>query len=161
MKHFELTEENQELINDLFEESGYTNYMQLKLIGTAKSKEVIKVARPNDVAKYVGHLPDDVVTIIVYEEAFDRLDEKNKKLIVKNALATIQYDSEKDKISIGVPQITVTIGGRQAFGNELVDACEMGVLAIQQIEDEKKQLKEEEKIRKANERALKKQRGNG
>ncbi len=160
MKHFELTEENQDLINGLFEEIGYSNYMQLKLIGVAKSKEMIKVARPNDVAKYVGHLPDDVVTIIVYEDAFDRLDEKSKKLLVKDALATIQYDSEKDKISIGAPQIVVTVGGRQMYGDELVNASEMAVLAIQQIEEEKKELKEEEKARKAAERASKKQKNN-
>lgn len=160
MKHFELSEENEQLFSDLFRETGYDNYMQLKLIGTAKSKEVIKVARPNDVAKYVGHLPDDVVTIIVYEEAFDRLDEKNKKLLVKDALAMIQYDSEKDKISIGVPQIVVTVGGRQMFGDELINAAEMAVLAIQQIEDEKQELKEAEKARKAAEKAAKKQKNN-
>ena len=160
MKHFELSEENEQLFSDLFSETGYDNYMQLKLNGTAKSKEVIKLARPNDVAKYVGHLPDDVVTIIVYEEAFDRLDEKNKKLLVKDALAMIQYDSEKDKISIGVPQIVVTVGGRQMFGDELINAAEMAVLAIQQIEDEKQELKEAEKARKAAEKAAKKQKNN-
>jgi len=157
MKHFELTEENQQLFNDLFEETGYSNYMQLKLIGTPKSKEVIKVARPNEVAKYVGHLPDDVVTIIVYEEAFDHLDEKNKKLLIKDALNVITYDSEKDKISIGVPQIVVTVGGRQTYGDDLINASEMAVLAIQQIEDEKREAKEEEKARKAAEKAAKKQ----
>lgn len=160
MKHFELTEENQQLFIDLFDETGLNNYMQLKLIGIAKSKEVIKVAKPNDVAKYVGHLPDDMVTIIVYEEAFDRLDEKNKKLLISDALNMITYDGEKDKIGIGVPQIVVTVGGRQKYGDELINASEMGVLAIQQIEDEKQQAKEEEKARKAAERAAKKQRNN-
>lgn len=157
MKHFELSEENQQLIDDLFQETGYSNYMQLKLIGAAKAKEVIKVARPNDVAKYVGHLPDDVVTVIVYEEAFDRLDEKNKKLLVNDALSVIQYDSEKDKISIGTPQIVVTVGGRQMFGDDLINAAEMAVTMIAQIEEEKKELKEAEKARKAAEKAAKKQ----
>lgn len=160
MKHFELTEENQQLFIDLFDETGLNNYMQLKLIGIAKSREVIKVAKPNDVAKYVGHLPDDMVTIIVYEEAFDRLDEKNKKLLIRDALNMITYDSEKDKISIGVPQIVVTVGGRQKYGDDLINASEMGVLAIQQIEDEKQQAKEEEKARKAAEKAAKKQKNN-
>ena len=48
MKHFELTEENQQLFNDLFEETGYSNYMQLKLIGTPKSKEVVRLLRLQD-----------------------------------------------------------------------------------------------------------------
>jgi hypothetical protein len=134
--------------------------MQLRLVGTPKSKEVIKVCRPTDLTKHFGHLPDDVVTIIVYEEAFDRLDENNKKLLIHDALNMITYDSEKDKIGIGVPQIVVTVGGRQKYGDDLINASEMGVLAIQQIEDEKQQAKEEEKARKAAEKAAKKQRKN-
>ena len=93
----------------------------------------------------------------MYEEAFDHLDEKNKKLLIKDALNVITYDSEKDKISIGVPQIVVTVGGRQTYGDDLINASEMAVLAIQQIEDEKREAKEEEKARKAAEKAAKKQ----
>lgn len=157
MKTFDLTEENQQLFTELFEETGYHNYMQLRLIGVAKSKDVITVNRPNAVAKHVGHLADDVVTILVYEDAFDRLDEKNKKLLIRDAFNLISYDDEKDKISIGTPMITVTIAGRQKWGDELINASEMAVMMIQQIEDEKKALKEEEKARKAAEKAAKKQ----
>ena len=157
MKTFDLTEENQELFNTLFEEIGYTNYMQLRLIGVAKSKEIITVNRPNAVAKHVGHLPDDVVTILVYEEAFDRLDEKNKKLLIEDAFNLISYDDEKDKISIGAPMITVTVEGRRKWGDDLINCAEIAVAAIQQIEEEKKALKEEEKARKAAEKAAKKQ----
>lgn len=156
MKTFDLTDENQQLFNDLFSEIGLDNYMQLKLIGVAKSKEVITVNRPNAVAKHVGHLTDDVVTILVYEEAFDRLDLKNKTLLIKDAYNLISYDSEKDKISIGAPLITVTVSGRQKWGDELINAAEIAVAAIEQIEEEKKALKEEEKARKAAEKASKK-----
>lgn len=157
MKTFDLTEENQELFNNLFEETGYNNYMQLRLIGLAKSKDVITVNRPNAVAKHVGHLPDDVVTILVYEDAFDRLDDKNKRLLIKDAFNLISYDSEKDKITIGTPMITVTVNGRQMWGDELINAAEIGVMAIQQIEEEKREAREEEKARKAAEKAAKKQ----
>ena len=157
MKTFDLTEENQNLFNDLFEETGYHNYMQLRLIGVAKSKDVITVNRPNAVAKHVGHLPDDVVTILVYEDAFDRLDDKNKRLLIKDAFNLISYDSEKDKITIGTPMITVTVNGRQMWGDELINASEMAVMAVQQIEEEKREAREEEKARKAAEKAAKKQ----
>ena len=160
MKTFELTEENQQLFIDLFDETGLNNYMQLRLVGTPKSKEVIKVCRPNDLTKHFGHLPDDVVTIIVYEDAFDRLDDANKKLLIKDALNMITYDSEKDKIGIGVPQIVVTVSGRQKYGDELINAAEMAVTMIAQIEEEKRELKEAEKARKAAEKAAKKQKNN-
>lgn len=159
MKTFDLTDENEKLFNELFEETGYHNYMQLRLIGVAKSKDVITVNRPNAVAKHVGHLADDVVTILVYEDAFDRLDDKNKKLLIKDAFNIISYDDEKDKISIGAPMITVTVAGRQKWGNELINAAEIGVACIAQIEEEKKQAKEEEKARKAAEKASKKRLG--
>jgi hypothetical protein len=129
----------------------------LRLIGVAKSKDVITVNRPNAVAKHVGHLPDDVVTILVYEDAFDRLDDKNKRLLIKDAFNLISYDSEKDKITIGTPMITVTVNGRQMWGDELINASEMAVMAVQQIEEEKREAREEEKARKAAEKAAKKQ----
>jgi hypothetical protein len=157
MKTFDLTEENQQLFTELFEETGYHNYMQLRLIGVAKSKDVITVNRPNAVAKHVGHLADDVVTILVYEDAFDRLDEKNKKLLIRDAFNLISYDDEKDKIGIGTPMITVTITGRQKWGDELINAAELAVMQIQEIEEEKRQMREEEKARKAAEKAAKKQ----
>ena len=156
MKTFDLTEENQELFNDLFEETGYHNYMQLRLIGVAKSKDVITVNRPNAVAKHVGHLPDDVVTILVYEDAFDRLDDKNKRLLIKDAFNLISYDSEKDKITIGTPMITVTVNGRQMWGDELINASEMAVMAVQQIIEEKEIIKQEERERKKMEKLNKK-----
>jgi len=156
MKTFDLTEENQNLFNDLFEETGYHNYMQLRLIGVAKSKEVITVNRPNAIAKHVGHLPDDVVTILVYEDAFDRLDDKSKKLLIKDAFNLIAYDDEKDKIAIGAPMITVTVAGRQKWGEDLINSAEFAVAAIAQIEEEKKEAKEAEKARKAAEKAAKK-----
>jgi len=156
MKTFDLTDENQNLFNELFQETGYHNYMQLRLIGLAKAKEVITVNRPNAVAKHVGHLADDVVTILVYEDAFDRLDEKNKKLLIKDAFNLISYDDEKDKITIGAPMITVTVAGRRMWGDDIINCAEIATAAIQQIEEEKKAAKEEEKARKAAEKASKK-----
>ena len=154
MKMFELTDENQKLFTDLFEETGYNNYIQLRLVGVAKSKEVIKVKCPSADTKHFGHLPDDVVTVLVYEDAFDRLDEKNKKLLIRDAFNLVSYDGDKDKISIGSPMITVTVAGREKWGDELINASEMAVMMIQQIDDEKKALKE---ARKAAEKAAKKQ----
>lgn len=159
MKHFELSEENQELINGIWQELNYDNFMQLKLIGTPKAKELIKITKNGDIAKYLGNIPDDTVDIIIYEEAFDRLDEDAKKLLVRDAMDGIVYDTEKEKITIGVPSIVVTVGGRQKYGDKLLNAAEAGVLAIQQIEDEKREIKEAEKEKKAAERAAKKRNG--
>ena len=148
-KFFELTDENQTLVNDVFQNTGMHNYMNLKMVGVSKAKELIKVSKANPLAEYVGKCPDTIVCAI-YEDAFDRLDERTKRLLLTDAFGVVFYDDEKDKISIGAPQIVVTVAGRQHFGDDLINAAEAGVLAIQQVEDERREQKEIEKANKKN-----------
>lgn len=148
-KFFELTDENQTLVNDVFQDTGMHNYMNLKMVGVSKAKELIKVSKANPLAEYVGKCPDTIVCAI-YEDAFDRLDEKTKRLLLIDAFGVVFYDDEKDKISIGAPQIVVTVAGRMKYGEDLINAAETGVLAIQQLEDEKREQKELEKVNKKN-----------
>lgn len=148
-KFFELTDENQTLVNDVFQDTGMHNYMNLKMVGVSKAKELIKVSKANPLAEYVGKCPDTIVCAI-YEDAFDRLDEKTKRLLLIDAFGVVFFDDEKDKISIGAPQIVVTVAGRQHFGDDLINAAEAGVLAIQQVEDERREQKEIEKANKKN-----------
>ena len=148
-KFFELTDENQTLINDIFQNTGMYNYMNLKMVGVSKAKELIKVSKANPLAEYVGKCPDTIVCAI-YEDAFDSLDEKTKRLLLTDAFGVVFYDDEKDKISIGAPQIVVTVAGRMKYGEDLINAAEAGVLAIQQVEDEKREQKELEKANKKN-----------
>ena len=148
-KFFELTDENQTLVNDVFQDTGMHNYMNLKMVGVSKAKELIKVSKANPLAEYVGKCPDTIVCAI-YEDAFDRLDEKTKRLLLIDAFGVVFYDDEKDKISIGAPQIVVTVAGRMKYGEDLINADETGVLAIQQLEDEKREQKELEKANKKN-----------
>lgn len=146
-KFFELSEENKNIFDDIWQDSGMFNYIDLKILGVSKAKEVIKVAKTNALAEYLGKSPDSC-TVIVYEEVFDRLDDKNKKLLAQDALSIVSYDSEKDKINVGVPQITVTVGGRMKYGEDLINAAEIAVTMIQEIEEEKKAQKEAEKAAK-------------
>lgn len=147
-KFFELSDENQNYFVDEWNENGLYNFIDLKLLGVNKAKDVIKVQKTNPQAEYLGKCPDSV-TCTVYEAAFDRLDDKAKKLLVKDALSVVSYDSEKDKINVGCPLIIVTIGGRAKYGEELLNAAESATLAIQQIADEEAERKAAEKERKA------------
>lgn len=149
MKCFDLSPENEELINAEFEATGLYNYVQLKVVGTAKSKELITVCTNAPVARWIGKIPDDTVNFVVYEEAFDRLDEETKKLLVRDSLNAISYDTEKEKLSTRVPMLTVTAGGYAKYGEKLVKCAEYAVAAIAQIEEEKKEAKEAAKAEKA------------
>ena len=149
-KFFEIDEQNRELIDGIFQETGMHNYINLIILGVPKMNgKVISIAKTNPIAEKLGNCPDSVVCT-VYEEAFDRLDENAKRLIVTDALATISYDTEKDKIIVGCPQIVVTAAGRARFGEDLLNACEAGLFAIAQIEQEKKEEAERLKAKKAN-----------
>ena len=152
-KFFELSDENQEIFNNIWQECGMYNYIDLKLLGVPKAKEVIKVQKTNPQAEYLGRCPDSVI-VCVFEQAFDRLDDRGKKLLAEDALSLVSFDDEKEKINVGVPQIVVTVGGRQKYGDELINIAESAVLAIQQIADE-------EAEKKATEKAEKKRRKNG
>ena len=117
-KFFELTDENQNLVSTIFQETGMHNYINLKMVGVPKAKELIKVSKANPLAEYVGKCPDTIVCAI-YEDAFDRLDENTKRLLLRDAFSIVFYD-----------------------------AAEAGVLAIQQVEDERREQKEIEKANK-------------
>ena len=146
-KFFEISEENQQIFDDVWQESGMFNYVDLKIVGTPKAKEVIKVQKTNPYAGYWGKCTGSI-SVTVYEEVFDRLDDKSKKLLVEDALSLVSYDSEKDKINVGAPQIVITVGGRMKYGEELINAAEIAVTMIQEIEEEKKAQREAEKATK-------------
>jgi len=143
-KFFEISEENQEIFDTIWSESGMFNYIDLKLLGVSKAKEVIKVQKTNPQAEYLGKCPDSIV-VTVYEQAFDRLDDRGKKLLAEDALSVVSFDSEKDKIIVGAPQVVVSVGGRAKYGDELINVSEAAVLAIQQIAEEEAEKKAAEK----------------
>ena len=88
-----------------------------------------------------GELAKDesTVFIMVYEEAFNRLDDDMKDTVMRDAINNIVFNGDNGKVSIGAPRITVTTWGIQKVGDKLLRAAESGVLAIEQIADEEKE----------------------
>lgn len=139
-----VSEETQELFDKIIGELGYDNYMNIEPISITKQKQLIKVARANATTEYKAKCPDSVF-LYIYEAAFERLDERQKELLIRDALNGVNYDSEKDKIIIGCPQITVSVDGRAKWGDDLVNAAECAVHAMVQIEEEEKERKQAER----------------
>lgn len=155
-KFGKLSEENMELVRTISEDLGLYNFMNIEGISCAKAKEVVKVQKESVVTEYKTSRPG-TVNVFIYEKAFDMLDDTQKDLLLRDAFNAVNFDSEKDKIMIGCPQIVVSLDGRVKWGDELLNAAEAGVLAIQQIEEQEKEEKEKEKA----ERAAKRQKRNG
>lgn len=149
----EVSQETAELVANIASEYGLDNFMNIKPLCIAKQRSIIKVQKANPTTEYVGKCPDTIFLYIV-EEILDRMNDRDKELIVRDALNSIEYDNEKDKISVVPPQICVTLGGRAKFGDELLNACEQAVLIARQIEEEKAEAKatakEEKKSKKKN-----------
>lgn len=147
-KFGKLSDENMELVRTISEETNLYNFMHIEGISCLKAKEVIKVQKESVVTEYKTNKPD-TVNVFIYERAFDMLEDEQKELLLRDAFNGINFDSEKDKIMIGCPQIVVSLDGRAKWGDELLNAAEAGVLAIQQIEEQEKEEKERQKAEKA------------
>lgn len=139
-----VSDETKDLIEQLVAEAGLENFLRVEVINTIKAKQLFKVKKASPESEFMANKPE-TVCIYVYEDAFDRLDDNARLLTARDAVASISFDTEKDKIIITQPQICVSLGGRMKYGEELLDAVEAGVLAIQQIEEEKKAEKEAKK----------------
>lgn len=136
--------------------------VRLKVISTQKAKQILKLSKASATTEYLIR-EQDVLTLVVYEEAWDRLSEMNKILLLKGSFSVVSYDTEKERLIIDNRPYADLFNMRHtkdANGNEYLDkydnALETCALLLQQIEDEQKQAKEEEKVRKAEERAAKK-----
>lgn len=139
-----ISEETNELIENIIAENGLDNYVTVKTYAVKKSKELIKIKKAGPIE---GELTKDeqTVFIIVYEEAFDRMTDDAKEILMRDALNNILFNTENGKVSIGAPHITVTTWGRQKYGDDLLNAAEAAVLAMEQIAEEEKERKQAEK----------------
>lgn len=136
-KLFKLTEENETIVQKVFEDTGLYNYIDLKILGTTKSNDLISIKKTGPIAEELGNCPNSIVCI-VYEDAFDRLNDETKLILLENAFSNVSFDVEKEKIKIGSPRIVVTLGSLNKYKEKIVNAAESGVMAILQIEEEKK-----------------------
>lgn len=156
-KIFETSQDIAELAQDKFEETGLPQMgINLKVLSTTKSKNVLKVSRANATTHF---LTDKDVILVVYEEAFDRLSDEFKNKLMEGAISNISYDTEKDKLNVENDIAKEMFRMRRQHEN-YVDVVETSYLVVEQIEDEEKRRKEEEKLRKAEERAAKKRNQN-
>ena len=140
--------ELEKLVQEVAQEMGLTQMgVEFQALNAKKSKEIVKVSKANEVTEILSD-KENLVVVIAYEEAFDRVDDQTKWMWIRMALDCVSYDAEKDKISLSTPTITIPLGFYQKYGNLAVQKAELALLTIQQIQDEEKQRKAEEKALK-------------
>lgn len=141
MNFGEISEDVKSVLDEVIGDTNLFACMNIKYYSIPKQKGVVKVSKLNPIGEAVSALPGTVV-ITVVEEIFERLSPKQQKMLVEDAIRQINYDDEKDKISLESPAITMTLGGWKKYGSELAEAYELSTLTVQQLEEEKKEAKE-------------------
>jgi hypothetical protein len=145
MKLFETSKDIADLAQEKWENTGLAQMgIELKLISTPKAKSILKAQRANATTNY---LTKKDVILIVFEEAFDRLTDEHKNLLMEGVLSNISYDTDKDKLNVDTDFAREIFRMRRKYQN-YVDVAEESYIVIETIEEEEKQRKEAERLAK-------------
>ena len=160
-KYSKASEEVENLVAEISSELGLENMgVDFQPIFVNKSKEVCKVVKANELFEYTAKR-EDLVFVVCNEDAFagtdpqghGYADEKTKYLWLRTEMDKVSYDTEKDKLIIGCPQITIPVGMYEKFKEEgkdtiLIQNALLGQYTIAKIEQDKKEEAERKKALK-------------
>lgn len=138
-----------DLVNKVAKRKSISNYVEFQVFNLRKSKkDVIKIQKANEIVELALE-KEDVIVVSIYEQAFDMVDEQTRELWIENALNSVHYDLEKDKVTIGgEPTITVDLGMYHTYKDVIIQKLELAALTLQQIADAEKEKKAQEKAMK-------------
>jgi hypothetical protein len=162
-KLFKTSDDIHELIIKEWERTGNASIgIGLKVISTPKARQILKLSKANATTEYLLR-ESDLLTLVVYEAAWDRLSELNKILLLRGTFSVVSFDNDKDKLVVDTTPYADLFNMRHTKdenGKEYLDAydntLEIAANVISQIEEEERKEKEEAKEKKAAERAAKK-----
>ena len=106
----------------------------------------MKISRANATTEYLTN-SDDLITLFVFEQAFDRLSDEQKNLLMEGVFSNVAYDTEKDKLIVDNSRYGEFIRMRRKYEN-YGDVIEVSTMMIEEIAEEEKRRKEEEKLAK-------------
>jgi hypothetical protein len=136
-KYTEVFEETQDLYNQLIERAGLSNYVNITILANDKAKDIFKVNKANELLKY--RTGDDII-IILNEKIFDQLTPEQREIVAEESLASIHFNTEKDKIEISKPDVVTFSGILAKHGfdnwNVLRESIKSLYNVEKQVEDE-------------------------
>ena len=158
-KLFKTSDDVYEFITNEWEQTDASKIgVRLKVISTSKARQILTLSKVSATTEYLIR-EQDVVTLVVYEDAWDKLSDVDKTLLLRGLFSVVSYDTEKERIVIDNRPYADLFNMRHskdANGNEYLDkydnTLETCSLLLQQIEEQEK----EEKMRKAEEKKAKK-----
>lgn len=143
------SEETRKMVKEVAFELGLTQSgVEFEVFCTKKAKEIIQIQKANAVSKALTN-KEMWVSVIVYEDAFNKVDEKEAYLWLRTAMMRISYDSEKEKVHTSCPMINIPLEAYSKYGNVVIQNAELGLHVINILREEEKQRKADEKAAKA------------
>ena len=106
-KFEEVYQETVDVFKTHITKSNIPSFIKIKLLSNNTLKDFGSVTKSQDIIKF---MTDYDVIIQINEPIFDQLQEDQKEYVVKDLLAPIVYDMEKDKLSIAQPDVTTFSG---------------------------------------------------
>lgn len=160
-KYSKATEEVENLVENIASELSLDNYgVDFQPIFVNKSKDVCKIVKANELFEYTSKR-EDLVFVVCNAEVFagadpqghPYADEKNMYLWLRTEMEKVGYDTEKAKLVIGCPSITLPVGLYEKYKENgkdqtLIDNALLGQYLLAKIEQDKKEEAERKKALK-------------
>jgi len=157
-KYSKATDEVERLVEDIAGELNLDNYgVDFQPIFVNKSKDVCKVIKANELFEYTSKR-EDLVFVVCNADVFagadpqghPYADEKSMYLWLRTEMEKVSYDTEKDKLVIGCPSITLPVGLYEKYKEDgkddnLIKNALLGQYLLAKIEQDRKEEAERKK----------------
>lgn len=102
MKLDGVLKETEDLFVNVLDGTSIPKSIRFELIASNDMKDVGKVAKANEILKYMTEV--DII-VLINETIFDRLGDDQKKMIIEELLAQVYWDSNSGKIKLIKPDV--------------------------------------------------------
>ena len=109
-------DDTKELFKTVIDGTDLERVINIKILSNNKLKEIGKVSKSTDLVKFLSS--EDIV-IQLNEEVFEKLDELQQIIVAEALIAHIEYDFEKDRLSINKPDVMGHSGVIAKFGDKV------------------------------------------
>ena len=128
-------------------QSNIPEFINIKILSNNTIKDFGTVTKAQDIVKF---MTDYDVIIQINEPIFDKLENEQKEYVVKDLLARIVYELDKDKLTISQPDVTTFSGVlRQYSIDHYMSIKESIVTLLEQKKIEEDQAKANNKKNKS------------
>jgi hypothetical protein len=135
-KYEDVYEDVEKMFVESFANSGLERFVKVKMLAVGPSqKDIIKPAKASDIVRYLNDID---VFMFVNETVFDQLEEVSQRILIEEAIARIQYDSDKDKLSINKGDIHTPSLLLRKHGLDAYEAVQHNISQVlEKIKEEK------------------------